>query len=79
MCGCRCSRCLEAGEVQLLRTASHLTLCLKTALQPLELNMCELSAAHRRQQLQGLVFNLWTCLDTARSQLAGTLILNITP
>ena len=57
--------------MQVLRTVSHLSLCLKTANQSLELNLYELSAAQRRQQLQGLVFDLWTCLDSTRSKLAG--------
>ena len=66
-----CSCCLERGELGLLWTASHLTLCLKIATPPLELKLYELSAAQCRLQLQGLVFDLWARLDSAHSKLAG--------
>lgn len=33
--------------------------------------MHELSASQCRQQLQGLVFDLWTHLDTTRGKLTG--------
>jgi hypothetical protein len=64
------SCCLERGELGLLWTASHLTLCLKIATPPLELKLYELSAAQCRLQLQGLVFDLWARLDSAHSKLA---------
>ena len=41
------------------------------ATRPVELNLHELSAVQCRLQLQGLIFDLWGCLSSTRSELAG--------
>ena len=65
------SCCLRDGEVQVIPGASHLSLCLKLASQPLQLQLSELTCLQNQDQLRGLIFELWTRLNAAQSQLAG--------
>ncbi|CAI8004861.1 hypothetical protein GBAR_LOCUS4019 [Geodia barretti] len=62
--------CLRDGEVQVIPGASHLSLCLKLASQPLQLQLSELTCLQNQDQLRGLIFELWTRLNAAQSQLA---------
>ena len=48
--------------------ASNLSLCLKSASQPLELQP---SGPQSQQQIRSLVFELWSRLNAVQSQLAG--------
>ena len=66
-----CSCCLSVGGVELQNYSSHLTLCLNTTARPLQLDLPQLTHDQSKLQLQELVFDLWTRVDSACSELAG--------
>ena len=72
MCMFVYSCCLSSGVVELLWSTSHLlTITLSSHSIHLKLNLTQLSSDQCKPQVQRLIFDLWTQLDTTRSQLTG--------
>ena len=57
------------GDVQLLKSHSHLTLCVKSTSTDLEFSLYECSAAKKKVEMKVLLFSLWDRLQATRTKL----------